>query len=620
MLMRFPHFIALAAITAAHGVPAVAVDARSHGVDEILAAHRRAIGDDGKAGTLELHYDYSGQGLTGTTRVLVDRVTGAYIDRDEAGPSRSASGFDGQHAWMQDISGAYTPQDGGDRPALAINEAYRNANRWWRTDRGGAKIVYRGRESIDGVVADRLTVTPRGGKPFDAWFDAATHLLARVREPSMFLTITTQYRDFAREHGMTVAHTVVTDSGTGPSGIETRRLTRVALLPARPLAAYACPTEPPTGAALQGDAPSTTVPIRLINNHIYVEARVNGQGPFDVLVDTGGHTILTPSTVAALGLTAEGASTSAGAGEKTTVNGFVKVREIAIGAVRMRDQTAFALDFADKETEGLDVGGMVGFELFRRFAVRIDYGALTMTIIDPARFDPRDAGVPVPFRFYDHLPQVRGTFDGRPGWFDIDTGSRSEIDLTSPFVARARLRDAYPGGFVAVTGWGVGGPVRSYVVRAKAVTIGAVEVDAPVTSLSDMRAGSFSDPNYEANVGSGLLKRFVVTFDYAHQTMYLKRIEPPPADVGTFDKSGMWINLGDRGFAVVDVAPGGAAAAAGIAAGDVIVALDDRRAESIALYEARRLLRLGADGTVVTLEIERNGNRSTVALTLRSRV
>ena len=226
----------------------------------------------------------------------------------------------------------------------------------------------------------------------------------------------------------------------------------------------------------------------------------------------------------------------------------------------------------------------------------------------------------MPFRFYDHLPQVRGTFDGRPGWFDIDTGSRSEIDLTAPFVARARLRDAYPGGFVAVTGWGVGGPVRSYVVRAKAVTIGAVEVDAPVTSLSDMRAGSFSDPNYEANVGSGLLKRFVVTFDYAHQTMYLKRIEPPPADVGTFDKSGMWINLGDRGFAVVDVAPGGAAAAAGIAAGDVIVALDDRRAESIALYEARRLLRLGADGTVVTLEIERNGNRSTVALTLRSRV
>ena len=62
--------------------------------------------------------------------------------------------------------------------------------------------------------------------------------------------------------------------------------------------------------------------------------------------------------------------------------------------------------------------------------------------------------------------------------------------------------------------------------------------------LSEEKAGSISDPNYDGNVGSALLKRFVVTFDYAHQVMYLKRIEATPPDVGTFDRSGLWINAG----------------------------------------------------------------------------
>ena len=33
---------------------------------------------------------------------------------------------------------------------------------------------------MDGTTYDVLTVTPKDGKPFDAWFDAKTHLLSRV--------------------------------------------------------------------------------------------------------------------------------------------------------------------------------------------------------------------------------------------------------------------------------------------------------------------------------------------------------------------------------------------------------------------------------------------------------
>ena len=51
---------------------------------------------------------------------------------------------------MRDTSGANTPQEGGDRVALAVNEAYRLRR---------APITYAGREVIDGHPLDQLTVT-----------------------------------------------------------------------------------------------------------------------------------------------------------------------------------------------------------------------------------------------------------------------------------------------------------------------------------------------------------------------------------------------------------------------------------------------------------------------------
>jgi len=589
-------------------------------VADVLDANRRAAGAFTRGATIELEYAFTGQDMTGTTWSTFDRRTGAYVDRYVIGPSKGANGFDGRLAWMQDISGAYTPQDGGDRRAVAVNEAYRNADRWWRPDRGGAHIAYVGRETIDGISADRLRVAPPGGKPFDAWFDAATRQLVRVEEEQQFLRVISRFGDYAPEHGMMVAHSIVVDSGTGEAGMQTLRLARASVGPARALSVYAMPPWRPDDAWIENGAAQTVVPIRLANNHVYVEARVNGEGPFVFIVDTGGHTILAPSALAKLKLRSEGSAPSAGAGEEVTTNGYAQVREIAVGGMRLRDQTAFTLAFMSKETEGFEVDGMIGFEVFRRFVVRIDYGAGTMTIIDPARFDARGAGTAIPFRFYDHNPQVEGRVGAMPARLNIDTGSRSEVDLTTPFVARARLREAYAGGVSALTGWGVGGAVRSEVVRLPSLGLGSVQVDRPVGSLSATRGGSFSDANYEGNVGTGLLKRFVVTFDYAHQRMYLARRDPAPADAGTFDRSGLWINLGADGFVVVDVAAGSPAERAGVAVGDVVTAIDGRTTGSLGLSDARERLRVPPAGTRVRLDLARDGAARSVEITLADQI
>jgi hypothetical protein len=587
------------------------------GVDSILRANQRAMRGVPASGTLAARYRLHADGLDGTATVRSDLRTGAFVETDEVGLDRSERGFDGRVPWQRDISGVATDQLGGDRLPVAVNQAYRNANLWWRGDRGGARIRYLGRERDGGRSLDHLEVTPRGGSRFDAWFDSATHLLARTAEPQQFFKTRTDYEDYRPEHGVMAAHRREVDFGTGPASIKTYTLSALALGAALASAPYGRPHDRPAGGTIVDGRHSTTVPFRFLNNHVYVQASLNGKGPYTFIIDTGGHTLISPRLAAAAGLQVAGESASSGAGEKTSTLGFAPYREIALGDVRLTNQTAFVTNIYDRSVEGIDVDGMLGFELFARFAVTLDYGARTMTISDFGSFDPAQAGTAIPFLFYDHVPFVRGSVDGIPARLDIDTGSRSEIDLTSPFVGARHLRDRYKPGIDTITGWGMGGPAHSHVVRLPSLSLGPVRQDGVVAGLSDARGGTFSDPSFEGNVGSGFLKRFAVSFDYSHQKMYLKRLAAPPADSGQFDRSGMWINAADDGFAVTAVAPGSPAAEAGLEAGDVITSVNGEKAVPEHLSDARSLLRALPAGSKVPLTAERGTRLLNVTLSLR---
>ena len=586
----------------------------------VLDANHAAVGAMPATGTLTIDYQYSTAGLVGDRLAVSDLATGAFIDIDAVGSLSRGFGYDGTMPWMRDFSGAFTPQQGGDRIQTSVNDAYRRANRWWRTDRDGALITYVSRETADGATLDHLSVTPRGGKPFDAWFDARTHLLSRIAEERQFFKTRTFYADYRREGAVLLPHMLTFDPGLGKNNDETLKLLHATFGEARPIAAYARPTAAPTGMTIDGGKSSVTMPFRLLNNHIYVQGRVNGKGPYTFIVDTGGHTLLSPRVVAEANLSAHGAAASSGTGDKVETSGFARVHEIDIGGVRMTDQTAMITNVYDQAIEGIPVDGMIGFELFRRFAVQIDYGRKTMTVTDFAHFDPKDAGTPVPFVFYDHLPFVQGRIDGMPARFDIDTGSRTELDITSPFVEKENLLGRYPKGVSTIVGWGAGGSSRSYVVRVPSVEIGSVKLQQIVGGLSEAKGGSISDANLEGNIGSGLLKRFDVTFDYAHQVMYLKRLDPPPPDAGKFDRSGLWINAEDGGYKVTGIVAGSPATAAGLIEGDVILGIAGQPVETARLSDAREMLRTRPAGATLAIVYRRNGVEHTTTLTLRDQI
>jgi hypothetical protein len=604
--------------TITHAAPKQPADAAA---DSILAANRAVVGAAPPRSALTLAYRYVSSGLKGTLTDRIDLATGAYVETRDLSGVTDGDGFDGKTPWQRDISNTFIPEQGGDRIPTAIDAAYRRANLWWPADHGGAAVMYVGQETDSGRTLEHLAVSPRGGKRFDAWFDRESHVLVRVTYELQYFHYTETYSDYRREGAQILPHQILIDQGLGPDGVSQLTLIRCDYGPAPPLRTYSQPNLPLTGAVIVGGAPSTAVPLRLLNNHIFIEATVNGKGPYTFQVDTGGETLLSPRLIKEVGLQAIGQAVTSGNGEGHGTTGYVHYDQIAIGNLQLRDQIGFATNIFAKGVEGIPVDGMVGFELIRRMVSTIDYEHKLISFTVPDRFKPgADLGLAIPFEFYDTIPTVAGHIGNLPTKLKIDTGARIALDITSPFVALHGLRDHFAKGSIAMTGWGVGGPTRAYVVRIPSIAIGSMTIANVVADLSSARAGNLSDPNFDGNVGGAMLKRFVVTFDYAHQMMYLKRITPAPPDLDTFDRSGLWINAHGEGYEVMDIAPGSAAASAGLVLGDLITTVDGHPVTDAELPDTRQAWRTAPSGTQVELIVKRGAETRTVTLILRDQI
>jgi hypothetical protein len=298
--------------------------------------------------------------------------------------------------------------------------------------------------------------------------------------------------------------------------------------------------------------------------------------------------------------------------------GHTKITRLDIGAASFTHLGFDVLPLdALSDVEGVSEFGMIGSQTFARFVTRIDYGAKTITLIDPKGFDPNQAGVAVPIALRENVPLAEGSYDGFTARFLIDTGARMPLSLNTPFVASHGLRADAPNAVETTTGWGIGGPTHAFAIRGEPLRIGTVTVASPVTLLSTDKAGVTAERNFAGIVGGGILKRFIVTFDYGHATMYLKPITAPLDDLDNFDRAGMWINADPAGFRITDVTAKTPAAEAGLAAGDVITAVDGKPAAGLDLSALRQRLRDDAPGTIVTFTVKRRAEANNVKVTLR---
>ena len=163
-----------------------------------------------------------------------------------------------------------------------------------------------------------------------------------------------------------------------------------------------------------------------------------------------------------------------------------------------------------------------------------------------------------------------------------------------------------------VSGAGADGYMHSLLARASALKLGAVTVDRPVVALSTQSVTDTASADVAGSVGYGILRQFNITFDYANGMLYFEK----NANFGqpdVFDRSGMWIERSAAGFEIVEMIKDGPAAKAGLAPGNVIVAIDGKPWSALSLATLRQDLK-AAPGTKVKVKL---GSGQERVITLR---
>lgn len=143
--------------------------------------------------------------------------------------------------------------------------------------------------------------------------------------------------------------------------------------PARPVVRAVSMQPPVTALTRPTTAPGFSLPMRVINSNggtlVFVPVRVNGNGPYEFVLDTGSsNSSVDRSLVRRLGLPRTGTQHRVQGATGSGVVPVVRVREWTLGNVPLRGTTMSEVDL------GIGVAGLLGSDELRRFgSVTLDF-------------------------------------------------------------------------------------------------------------------------------------------------------------------------------------------------------------------------------------------------------
>jgi hypothetical protein len=291
----------------------------------------------------------------------------------------------------------------------------------------------------------------------------------------------------------------------------------------RLLAAVLLAVQPPpdAGVTLRWDGPgrSAVIEAEAAGANLFFEVKVRGhEKPLWFTIDTGSsYTFLDARAAAELKLETAGSSTVHGAGGGAVPVVLARGVAFVIPGLETSGHEVRITDLSGLEGQfGHRVDGFFGYDFLRALTVTIDPDRARVTVADPAVFRHAGAGEVLPLRFGGRTGRwiyVPGTIKvpGHPperSDFFVDSGSGDAVNHPLIRKSTGPLRETR-------TGVGLGDAGSGVIGRIEWFRLGRFRLEG----APSVCCGA---PGTEAQIGSAVLSRFVVTYDYVRKRLIVR--------------------------------------------------------------------------------------------------
>lgn len=283
-----------------------------------------------------------------------------------------------------------------------------------------------------------------------------------------------------------------------------------------------------TPAAPSGAQQVLEMPFDFVRNQILLEVRLNGAGPFYMILDTmGSPSVIDVGVARRAGLPVDTTRVgyASGVGQDRIPIYPSEITTLEIGAAAFEHVDAIASDLQPISNRlGRPLAGILGVSFLRDRIVQIDYPAQVLRIYPDTAASP--ARRPVEAGWQRHLAPLvlRGTdplitnlrVNGRRLVVTIDTGSSLTLEVYPNAIDLLGLRDAFTEAAPdSVRGARGVSPVRH--ARVDSLGLGPF-------GIGDQEVTFAAHPSDRGgNLGNGFLKHFVLTIDYRNNLIAFDR-------------------------------------------------------------------------------------------------
>jgi len=393
-----------------------------------------------------------------------------------------------------------------------------------------------------------------------------------------------------------------------------------------------CPGQAQTFFKFDSPRKRLTLPFSFHRNLIIVPLHINGKGPFNFLLDTGvGMGLITnPNLLDSLNLPKGMPIKITGAGEnlndlKAYIIPHLKINMAGIVA---DDLTCTILSddvFNLSSYVGVPIAGILGYQFFNSFVVRINFIEESLTLFEPTTFKyKRSYGATIPFQLEEQRPYLYAlaTLQDQQQLaikLIMDTGASHALSLEQRQNSAIKIPDP---AYRTHLGRGLNGSINGYLGRINNFRLNKYTFENMISSFPDHEdVAAKTNIGRNGNLGNEVLKRFHVIIDYSRSRLTLKRNAFFRKSF-EHDMSGLdIIASGDsfNRFFVSRIEAGSAAAEADILPGDELVFLNNAPAITLSITRIDEILQT-KNGQNLFIILRRDGKLISRILTLKRRI